>query len=690
MGKQRRRRAKKGRAKVNPMGMAEMVPPDELSTVAPIVMNMKSTDPAARASACTAIGGIILNSKRPTALIHHLAKNGVVRNLISLLVDPNGHVAVAATRAVAKMAICGDNRVSIGLYKSDVMTPLLTLLTDESLHKALNSGLLSGLLTHALDLATCLAEQCDGVAKVLTEKGALKKALGWGFVEGDIPREVRLAAASLVCVASDDNPILTKYLLESEEGKGVTKRVLALCQRHSNGGSTTSKDSSADQKHRQHCHNSRRLSALAASFLLNCSTSSLQQKHTAQLAAMRKEMIEAVTKGLVGLVGIRPVAIIPGLSSKIHQLIQQAESRLSKKPAKGEDGGKDKAPAWRGHREVQPWEKALEGWVEEGIGLKVAMETFANLCSSFSSSSMEEKIGGAECETLLKAILAEIAKHELPKRLVVLLRDHLCASYAISKKGLAKIPKNSDKSKVDQIKEVLQGIRFFRQDLPAAQLMRVYKLLGSIALRCTQCLFNYIIHLSPENLGNMASLWSLTYEWLNVITESYADSDPDSLLSQQVESGVGLLWQLAMKRCIAPNTDLALLASLARSGKSPTTKAHSINALAQAGLHPTYTKQNLNIGKLILERIEEEKLPEPLEVLSAAGESLIDLYSEDNVFIKECRELRLVQRIKAFLPVYSSKLKGEEGQKLDRFTMEHQQSVLENLAAFADYKAGKI
>mmetsp|Transcript_4482 Transcript_4482/g.6150 ORF Transcript_4482/g.6150 Transcript_4482/m.6150 type:complete len:723 (-) Transcript_4482:224-2392(-) len=721
MGKQRRRRrkGKAARDKIDPLGGVEKIE-HQFQDVSPMLASMMSTDPASRASACTAVGVMVLNSDRATALCFHLAKRGVVKRLLKLLLDSNAHVAVAAFRAAAKMAICGDNRVSKGLIRSDVLTPVTTVLTGGKWLASLSSDLRSILATNALELACCLAEQCEGVAAALTEGGGIARALDIMLDDsGGWDMSVRKAAGSLLSVASDDNERLARHLI-SPKNQRYVEGLIAVAQ----GGGMKEKKRSQHEKVSAKTTTTtatasgRRLRALCASTLLNLSYHPQFNKH-------RNSLHTSVGKALCSLIDIRPVGLLPQLAQEIHRSVEE-ESKAKVPPSQG-----GAFATWNGHREKQQWEELLDRWYDETVGFKVSLETLANLCSS--SPNDDDGKEDYDVSSSSPSIVKALANEGVHKRLAILLEDQLLVTSAFSAISCSN---NRDTNKV---KVLHQSWKVLKSSVPTAQAVRIGRLLSTLGQRLSQCLTNIVLYLPTKDLEGASSLADTVFEWLRILQkeqctdENQQDretanenrnnsksssnnsssgnsgsciSDKDnndaksksgngasklSLLSQNIEAATALLQQMMLKKCagIASMESLGLLAQLTKSGKSSTTRANCLMALAHAGLRSELHKNNLHIGRALLNAVDGHG-DESLEVVCAAVEALIDLYSEDDRFQEETKQLKLVERLFRFIPVYEKRLKSsEEGGRLDEVSREHQINIFQNLQAFVQYKRSR-
>eukprot|EP00469_Lotharella_globosa_P013411 CAMPEP_0167781882 /NCGR_PEP_ID=MMETSP0111_2-20121227/6195_1 /TAXON_ID=91324 /ORGANISM="Lotharella globosa, Strain CCCM811" /LENGTH=152 /DNA_ID=CAMNT_0007672625 /DNA_START=67 /DNA_END=525 /DNA_ORIENTATION=+ len=144
--------------------------------------------------------------------------------------------------------------------------------------------------------------------------------------------------------------------------------------------------------------------------------------------------------------------------------------------------------------------------------------------------------------------------------------------------------------------------------------------------------------------------------------------------------------QLVMKRSVEP-TNSEILAKLVQGGKTKQTRIYALMALSHAGLHKSMHKHNVQIGGVLLSVCERKENACSLDELSAAIEGLIDLYSEDDVFVAEVKQLQLVGRLTRVTALYEARLRGKEGTSMDGDEREHHFGMLANLKAFVEYKA---
>ncbi|GAB5355917.1 hypothetical protein AAMO2058_000245900 [Amorphochlora amoebiformis] len=593
MGKQQRSRRRRGRkARVDPIGKkVESV--TVLEDLAPIEKSLTSTDPAARASACTAVVGMVVNSgERAAPFCLHLARRGIVKRLIPLMTDRIGHVSVAATRAISKMAMCGGQGICHGLVKSDILTPIISMLTGSWIQD-LKPQVRDPLVLHSLELLCCVTEQCDIVGE-LTKKGTVGKVIEI-FLDDQAPWAVRVAAGSVVSVCSDDNEQFGALML-TKEGKVSMEALLKACAR-------------------EFKEDGRRPVALCCSVVANIAS-------TDSFKNLRPKILPNVLKGLQSVVSGRPVELMPVLAEKIHVRNRKDEQDLLKaqQEAKVDEKRAHDLISWNGHRKVEAWENLVDQWCSEASGVKVGLETLANLLTD-----------SKETNESFSEVLKAVVSGDIPKCLGVLFQDTMSASYALS--GLRPTTGVSLGNKVNLLSKAWAVLK---QEIPMNQAIRIGRLIRSLSVRVLQCFFNLTLHLDKKDLGDMSGIFSSLGSWMQSMCSTdgeYSKTSSKSLLARQMESSCAVIWQLVKKRCVAL-PDHALLSQLSRGGKTSETRAYCLMALSSAGLTPSMKNSNIKIGETLLAALDGKGDPS-LEVIGAAIEGLIDLYSEDHVFLDE-------------------------------------------------------
>ena len=626
--------------------------------MAPVMQQLASSDPVHRASACTAIGGLIVNSgAKGASFCAGLASRGVAARVVALMVDPNPRVCVSATRAVAKFAMCGGASACMYLLtKADALTPILALLKKPDWVSALPSDVLSTLVADTLTLLCSLCEEAQGVAKTLTESGTLLR-ISRIFTDANAPPATRVGAGRVLSVASEDNEAFARAAVEvkpaSAGAAAVPPALVAI-------GALA-----ADSK------TSPRLRSLGASVLLNFS------EHRC-MAQRRKSLLETTIRSVSAELTRRPVAALPRLAAAVAASNAARQSKIAAATAEQREiaaapSRKKAAAVTVQHRANDAWEGVLDEWFDGAVAVKLSLETLANLCTAGPDVDTNETAARE-----FQAVLTAVIKMSLPAKLGLLMRDDLAMASSLGGAGGGT---GQDAKAANELTKAWQSLR---SSLPTAQAVRLGRFLSSLSKRCLECMFNLVLHLPARALGDTRPTQAVLSAWTALALPRGCDR-PAKRVSSQVEQATGVLWQLASKRCGVP-TDLGVFARLSRAGDTPGTRRNCMMLLSQAGLFPQHAKANYAIGQALMGSIQGKGDPS-LEVVAAGVEAIIDLYSEDDAFGDEIQRLGLAARLAAFAPVYEQRLRSAEGAGLDTFDRERQVEMLQNLKAFAQYLA---
>eukprot|EP00954_Amorphochlora_amoebiformis_P004679 364085-Amorphochlora_amoeboformis.AAC.4 len=111
------------------------------------------------------------------------------------MVVNSGERAAPFCLHLARMAMCGGQGICHGLVKSDILTPIISMLTGSWIQD-LKPQVRDPLVLHSLELLCCVTEQCDIVGE-LTKKGTVGKVIEI-FLDDQAPWAVRVAAGSVV------------------------------------------------------------------------------------------------------------------------------------------------------------------------------------------------------------------------------------------------------------------------------------------------------------------------------------------------------------------------------------------------------------------------------------------------------------------------------------------------------------
>jgi hypothetical protein len=142
------------------------------------------------------------------------------------------------------------------------------------------------------------------------------------------------------------------------------------------------------------------------------------------------------------------------------------------------------------------------------------------------------------------------------------------------------------------------------------------------------------------------------------------------------------------------NALLEQLAAQCKYGKCADSRTQACAALGCLGKLKCMEKQNVFIGTCLLDTLNSFGAGNNADILtiecaSAAVNSIIDIYSEDDEHVQAIQTVQLISKLQQFLPAFTKSVKkyAALGQgKMDKEVLENAEEACENLGQFIVYK----
>lgn len=168
------------------------------------------------------------------------------------------------------------------------------------------------------------------------------------------------------------------------------------------------------------------------------------------------------------------------------------------------------------------------------------------------------------------------------------------------------------------------------------------------------------------------------------------------------------MWQILRAHQVdVDENQVTMLVALGRpqDAKSAEILLNTAGALGCAGMRPSAASKNFEIGSVLLEIAhaalqeastqakqqgeQNKQLVVALETASEALNSLVDVYTEDNVHSDAIRKMQLLEKMHPCVSQMEMLLR-KFGRSLEPMLAERVEEVAANTAAFVDYKKDHI
>jgi hypothetical protein len=213
-------------------------------------------------------------------------------------------------------------------------------------------------------------------------------------------------------------------------------------------------------------------------------------------------------------------------------------------------------------------------------------------------------------------------------------------------------------------------------------------LLHSVRTAAASCASNLALHFPLPALGDVAAVVreacslcrSLEFAW----TEDWA--------VKEVEACTILIWNAARRGVTLDKAQLQCVMALGRATiPSDEVRSNVAGILGVVGVLPAHFPFNFVIGTSLLALLDRYAQDEnaSLELAAEVINSIIDVYTEDNVHSAQVTQLQLLPKLATFLPLLKKRYKKLRP-STDPVLQDRVEEALENLAQFVQYKKAHI
>jgi hypothetical protein len=310
------------------------------------------------------------------------------------------------------------------------------------------------------------------------------------------------------------------------------------------------------------------------------------------------------------------------------------------------------------------WEKLtwnqLSAWRRGVQGLKQSLEVLTNIATLTEEPS-----------SLSDYLAQEMATRQLPQKVFGYLR---CGTTIAA-----------DQELHIQHQMLLDG---FLSVFAAEEANAAVALLHSVRTAAASCASNLALHFPLAALGDVAAVVreacslcrSLEFAW----AEDWA--------VKEVEACTILTWNAVRRGVLLDKAQLQCIMALGRANiASDEVRSNVAGILGLVGVAPAHFPFNFVIGTSLLALLDRCAQDEnsSLELAAEVVNSLIDVYTEDNVHSAQVTQLQLLPKLATFLIVLKKRYKKLRS-STDPVLQDRVEETLENLTQFILYKKSHI
>jgi len=228
--------------------------------------------------------------------------------------------------------------------------------------------------------------------------------------------------------------------------------------------------------------------------------------------------------------------------------------------------------------------------------------------------------------------------------------------------------------------------------LPALETREAIEVLGETQRTAASCLSNIVPHFPLKDLGDLNGLFTHVSTQCQQVAVQYKEGRPTAI--RQVEALTGLMWAVLRKEKnnVVPSKEvLKMVCALGGQGEgaTPDIRANVAGVLGCMGTIAPLFPHNFVITSVLLGMLEFEMQHTAdggwAEVVCEAVNSVIDIFSEDNMHVKVLADTKLLAKLSMLLPAFH-KAVGSQLSSLDPQLVARSEETLENLQGFIEYK----
>jgi hypothetical protein len=611
-----------------------------------LLNNLNSASANERAVACGVASHMLFSEPAKSAdVCKLLLGSGVVAKLLQLLCQDCDIIVIsAAAKSLRNFSLTGPVACE-ALAQLQAPKGILTLITSERV-KSASAAASQELFSHIFPLLAAIASNQDDIAIQPFLQPDFMPAV-FSLLATATDSQLRMEIVSFLWVVSEDNVPLASALLSQPSMLAQLHALLAASEPSTK-------------------------SAVAGVLTNAVSAASAPPALTAEITS-------AVLLAVSSLFGTDPGASASAMIAHLRERHQQEEAKQGKEQSEGGEaperegmiddamkesketkeskGGEDPDGITQNEWEKLTWEQ-LSLWRGGVQGLKQALEVLTNI-----ATLTEEHAGLSEYLTL------EIAKHQLPSKVFGYLR---CGTTTAA-----------DQEIHVQHQILLEG---FLSVFGAEEAKAAVTLLHSVRSAAASCASNLCLHFPLAALGDVgvvvreACSLCRSLEWAWTGQEDWA--------VKEVEALTTLIWNATRKGAPLDKVQLQCVMALGRANiPSDEVRSNVAGILGVVGTSPTHFAFNFVIGTSLLALLDRFAQDEnsSLELAAEVVNSLIDVYTEDNVHSTQVTQLQLLAKLGAFLPLLKKRFRKLRS-FVDPVLQDRIDETLENLSQFIDYK----
>ncbi|XP_038662608.1 HEAT repeat-containing protein 3 isoform X1 [Scyliorhinus canicula] len=646
---------------------------DVCSPARDLLEKLQSVSPDVREFACASISKLVQEEK----VIPSFLQKDAVRCLGPMLLDPSVGVRETAAGALRNLSACGGYDVCDEMVKQDVLTPLTALLREccteldanvviPQKQKGADKTHVENIVNEAINLLWNLCESSSTAVSVFNKEGLLDVCIQC-LRRFNINVELAISAAYCLQTITEDNAellpslipsalqVLEMLLLSSED---TTEHLLLrtlVAGTVWNVKSVVPASSQADTINAVIRILSETLERNANQIILKLREAACAAPEVGTETEMEEEMIDG------------DEAVASNLEDGAQKAPHEGKARIVKN-----DDISDLLPA---RSEELRHATALLA------AQQTALEIIVNMCCSEDPSDDEwEEISSSDESDNSMAEGAGTLFSPLCLSAEVL---SALVNYLIPKKVLEKT-EFPDNVTVDEC----------MKSPPWRHLIAKMK---RIQCRALTCLHNLLSVLDMEELGGPAALQVLS-QHLTMLVFSQSEIPKDSEFLEAVTSAIrSLLQRMASQNLPQQCMTAEQLMILCEAGSQCENISIRVNVVAMMGISGSALAKGDNtaealkmVGNFLLQVATKDS---SLVVIGEALDAIIDVFADGEEADKASNQMKLVQALKSFQPIFKSKIQKEGKGNLSpdqRLVLDNVKINLKRFIAYQEALATKI
>uniref|UniRef100_UPI00398F6F7E HEAT repeat-containing protein 3 isoform X2 n=1 Tax=Pristiophorus japonicus TaxID=55135 RepID=UPI00398F6F7E len=636
-----------------------------------LLEKLQSVSPDVREFACANISKLVQEKK----VIPSFLQKDAIRCLGPMLLDPSVAVRETAAGALRNLSACGGYDVCEEMVKQDVMTPLIALLREccagldanvviPQNQKDADKNYVEDIANEAIHLLWNLCESSSRAVSVFNKEGLLDVCIQC-LRRFNTNIELALSAAYCLQTITEDNAELLPSLIPS------TLQVLEMVL-------LSSEDTT------EHLL----LRTLVAGTVWNVKSLIPSSSQADTINAVIRILSETLEKNANQIIlRLREAACA------MLKVVAETEMEEEMIDAGGDvtsnlEDGKQKAPhkGKAGNMKNDDISDLLPARSEELrhatallAAQQTALEIIVNMCCSEdpSDDEWEEMSSSDESDNSMTEVAGTLFS---PLCLSAEVLSGLM-NYLIPKKVLEKT-EFTDNVTVDAC----------NKSPPWRPLIAKMK---RIQCRALTCLHNLLSVLDVEGLGGPAALQALS-QHLTQLIFSVSELSKDSEFLEAVTSAIRSLFQIMASQNLPQCMSAEQLLLLCEAGAQCENTSARVNVVAMMGISGNVLAKGDNtaetlkmMGNFLLQVVTKDS---SLVVVGEALDAIIDVFADGKEADKAADQMKLVQALKSFQPIFKSRIQKEGKGSLtpdQRLVLDNVKTNLRRFIAYQEALAKK-